>query len=89
MAKNTTAPDNLSIARDALTAELGSPVEKAELEAYLARLDEVIAQARAIKKEHARAAAVLASQKSRAARKERIAKALELLAEKEAAEASA
>lgn len=85
MATKTPNHDNISTALDALAAELGTAVEKVELEQYLARLDSVIAAARAIKKEHAKAAAVIASQKSRAARKARVEKALALLAEQEAA----
>ncbi|MFS6529144.1 hypothetical protein V8Z69_18355 [Microbacterium aurugineum] len=83
------ARDNLSICWDALTAELGTPVEKTDLEEYLTRLEGIVTKVRAIKKEHAKAAAVIASQKSRAARKARIAEAMALLEAKEAAEAAA
>lgn len=90
-AKSTTpaARDNLSICWDALTDELGTPVEKADLEEYLTRLEGIVTKVRAIKKEHAKAAAVIASQKSRAARQARIKEAMALLEAKEAAEAAA
>lgn len=82
------ARDNLSIAFDALAAELGTPVEKADLEEYVNRLDGLVTKVKAIKAEHSKALAVIASQKSRAARKQRVAKALALLAETEAKEAA-
>lgn len=87
--KTTKPADNISIALEALAAELGTPVERDALTEYMERLDGIVQQVRAIKKEHAKAVAVLASQKSRAARKERMAKAMALLEAQEAAEAAA
>ncbi|QEO10565.1 hypothetical protein [Protaetiibacter larvae] len=85
-AKNT---DNLTAALDALTAEAGAAVEKADLPEYLKRLDAVIDAARAVKATHAKAVRVAQSQASRARKKERVEKALALLAEQEAAAAKA
>lgn len=85
-AKNT---DNLTTAIEALTAEAGAPVEKADLPAYLARIDAVIDAARAIKATHSKAVRTAQSQASRARKKERVEKALALLAEQEAAAAKA
>ena len=50
-----------------------------ELATYLTALDEVVAEARAIRELYKRRIANLASQKSRQARKERVARALALL----------
>lgn len=85
-AKNT---DNLTAALDALTAEAGAAVERASLPEYLKRLDAVIDAARAIKANHAKAIRTEQSKASRARKKERVEKALALLAEQEAASAKA
>jgi hypothetical protein len=58
-----------------------------DLAAYVAECDRVIAEAREVKRLYAKKVAVIASQRSREARKARVAKALELLAEQEAAQA--
>lgn len=57
--------DNLDTARRALEKELGTPVADAELEAYLARVQEVVAAAQALRGPHKAAIARLASRKSR------------------------
>lgn len=76
--------DNLAAAIAALDAEVGAEVAKEDLVAYVARCNEVIERVRAIKKVHSRQIAVIASQKSKAAKKERVARALALLEEQEA-----
>lgn len=85
-AKNT---DNLTAALEALTAEAGAAVERVDLPEYLNRLDAVIAAARTIKTNHAKAVRTEQSKASRARKKERVEKALALLAEQEAAAAKA
>jgi hypothetical protein len=81
-------PDNLTSALDALTAELGTGVDRDEVADYLARVDAVVEAARAIRAEHKKAAAVIASKKSRAVKAERVAKAMALLEASEAADAA-
>jgi hypothetical protein len=84
MSTTKSAPDNLTTALDALTAEVGQPVEREELVAYLTRIDEVMSVVKAIRDDHKAARAVIASQKSRAARADRVNRALALLEAHEA-----
>lgn len=84
--KNT---DNLTVALDALTAEAGAPVDREALTDYLKRLDAVLDAARAIRATHTKAIRVEQSKASRARKKERVEKALALLAEQEAAASKA
>ena len=81
--------DNLTVALEALEAEAGVAVERDDLPGYLARIDAIMAACRAVKGEHQREVRNLASKASRARRQERITKALELLAEQEAAQKDA
>jgi hypothetical protein len=77
--------DNLTTALEALTVEAGAPVERDALADYLKRIDAVMDAARAVKATHTKALRVAQSQASRARKKERVEKALALLAEQEAA----
>ncbi|MEV8262848.1 hypothetical protein [Microbacterium sp. NPDC077057] len=90
-AKNTQTADNalaaLAALRDEASREPQEFASDAELVAYVSDLDSIVELVRSIKKGHAKRLAVIASKKSRDARKERVAKALALLAEQEAAEA--
>lgn len=80
---------NIANAEKALSAELEAGHQSHEdLEGYLHELDAVIERARAVKALYKKEVAVLASKKSRAARKARIDRALKLLAEQEAASES-
>lgn len=76
-------------ATDLVDAELtAGPKEfgdSAELAAYIAECDALMERARDVKRLYAKQLAVIASQKSRAARKERVDRALALLAAQEAA----
>lgn len=91
-AKNTKTADNAQAALAALRDEASQEPREfesdAELAAYVADLDTIVELVRSIKKGHAKRLAVLASKKSRAARKERVAKAMALLAQQEAMEAA-
>lgn len=92
MATTKPAADNVQTALTALRAEFNDGrqfQDNAELVGYVADLDSIIEHVRGIKKQHAKKLAVIATQKSREARKERVARALALLAEKEATEAQA
>lgn len=84
----TTKQNTLNKATDLVDAELtAGPKEfadNAELSAYIAECDALMERAREVKKLYAKRLAVIASQKSREARKERIARGLALLAEAEA-----
>jgi hypothetical protein len=79
--------DNLSGVLDTLAAEVGRDIDRDQLSAYLTQLDNISATIKAIREPHKKAVAVLASQKSRARRGERVAKALALLEAQEKAEA--
>jgi hypothetical protein len=79
--------DNLSGVLDTLAAEVGRDIDRDQLSAYLTQLDNISATIKAIREPHKKAVAVLASQKSRARRGERVAKALALLVAQEKAEA--
>ena len=83
--KTMTTMNNLNTALIALNAEIGAEVAAEELEAYIAKLSELTVTITAIRAPHAKAIAVLASKKSRAKNSARVAKALALLAETEAA----
>lgn len=85
--KQMTTTNNLDVALVALTAELGASVGPDELEAYIAKLNDLAVTITAIRAQHAKAIAVLASKRSRAKSSARVAKALELLAKTEADEA--
>jgi hypothetical protein len=84
----TKTETNTSKAMKALKAEYSAGVrefaESAELLAYVAELDTIIQEARDLKGFYKNRLAVIASQKSRAARKARVEKALQLLEAQEA-----
>ncbi len=86
MATTKTAP--LAAATDAVRKELEAGPrtfeDTAELAEYVADCDRLIEVARQVKKQYAKQVAVMASQKSRAAKKERVARALALLEAQEA-----
>lgn len=81
--------DNTTKALTALKAEYEAGqrefADHAALTAYIAALDVIIQEARDIRGLYKGKLAVIASQKSRQVRKERVARALALLAEQEAA----
>jgi predicted RecB family endonuclease len=86
MSTNTpAATDNLAAAIELLKAEQGAEVQ--DLDTYLAKLAEVQDACKALRGEHAKALANLASKRSRARKAERVAKALALLDAQEKAEA--
>lgn len=92
MAAKTTTQDNIRIVLDALDAELSAgPREIAgdDLAAYMRALDAIVTSVRAVKKPYARKAAVLATQRSRQARKAREAELAARVAELEAQIATA
>lgn len=84
----TAKQSTLIKAADLIDAELSAGprefADTAELAAYIAECDALTERARQVKKQYARQLANLASQKSREARKERVARGLALLAEAEA-----
>ncbi|KJL31900.1 hypothetical protein [Microbacterium azadirachtae] len=84
---------NTTKALEALKAEYAFGerefADGAELVAYVAELDVIVQEARDIKGFYKNKLAVISSQKSRAARQERIEKALALLEREEAAHANA
>lgn len=85
----TTKKTNTETAIDALRAEVEAgkqELEGAELAQYIADLDVLAGYLKEARSLYRRELANLASQKSRTARKERIAKGLALLAEAEAKE---
>lgn len=97
-AKNTTpttdvARDIAHIKASIVTLREHSTVEgavsKDNVQELFSLVDDLIADLRAVKEPHKKALAVVASQKSRAARQARVAKALALLAEQEAAQVKA
>lgn len=87
-----TTTDNTTKALNALKAEYERGAREFDgpeaLTAYIAELDVIAQEARDIKALYKNKLAVIASQKSRQARKERVAKALAMLAQQEALEAA-
>lgn len=81
---------NVQTATDAMEAEVQGghqALESAELVRYVAELDRLAALVKEVKGLYKKELAVLASQKSREARKERVARALALLEAQEAEQA--
>lgn len=80
---------NIDAATAALAKEVGEEVAREDLAEYVAKLDEVVAAVKAIKEPHKKALRVQQSTEWRTKNRARVAEALALLAEKEAAEAAA
>lgn len=76
-----TPTDKLSAAVDDLKG-----AEREDLEAYLAKVDAIVDVCRAIRGEHKKELANIASKRSRARKAERVAKAMALLEAQEKAE---
>ena len=87
MSTTKPTPGDLSGVLDTLAAEVGRDIDRDQLSAYLTQLDSISATIKAIREPHKKAVAVLASQKSRARRAERVNKALALLEAQEKVEA--
>jgi hypothetical protein len=87
MSSNTVPAVNpLDAAIELINSQKGAEIS--DLEAYLAKLGEVQEACKALRGDYAKELANLASKRSRAKKAERVAKALALLAEQEAAEAA-
>lgn len=77
---------NIDTAIEAVRAENGVPVARQDLGEYVNKISELAAAVKALREPHARAIASAADKASREKKAARVKLALELLAEKEAAE---
>ena len=82
-------PTHLDAALAAVRAESGTHVAREDLGEYVAKIGELSSAVKALREPHARAIASAADKASREKKAARVKLALELLAEKEAAEGQA